>query len=303
MTDAVDQAAGHGHGAALPAELFDPATGGVMTVPGGLVDRIRHTATRLANGWVLLAGGRLVSNTTSVTSSAQIFEPELGAMGQFTSLAPLMNFPRAQHAASLLGDGHALLTGGQVATVGCPIVTPTAELFLPETMAFTPTVSLSQPRMDHSSTATSCGFVALVGGTNDPVCVTSFLSTVEVYPIDNRVPVVASAFGLPTGVGGTADIQVGITDEDADGGYLIIRYRVGGVGMFMLATITQQTPSTAPANFPNMHVSGLPGFAVPYTFRWNYAANGLSAGQVVEVEVLPVGAVLGDPVSFIVTLP
>lgn len=289
-------------GVALPAELYDPATGGVMTVPGPLVDRIRHTATRLANGWVLVAGGFLASNNASVTASSQIFEPELGAMGEFTSLAPLMNWPRAQHAASLLGDGHALLTGGRIDGVGCPVVTATAEVFLPESLTFTPTVSMIAGREDHTSTATTCGFVALIGGTNDAGCAQNFLATVEVYPFDNKNPVVESAAALATGVPGTADIDVGVTDEDADGGYLIIRYRVG-TGMFMLATIIQQTPSSAPAGFPNMQVAALPTPGAHYSFRWNYAANGLSAGQSVEVEVLPVGATLGTPVTFTTALP
>ena len=49
------------------------------------VDRIHHTATRLANGWVLLAGGKHVSDGL-YSSSAQIFEPELGAAAWARSL-------------------------------------------------------------------------------------------------------------------------------------------------------------------------------------------------------------------------
>jgi Galactose oxidase, central domain len=286
-------------GGALPAELVDPTAPAVMTVSGPLVDRVEHTATRLANGWVLLAGGFLATNLTSATSSAQIFEPEIGAMGGFTSVAPMMTTPRAQHAASLLGDGHALLTGGRIAGTGCPVVTPTAEVFLPATLTFTPTVPLLFPRAEHSSTATSCGFVAVIGGVLDTTCVTSFLQTVEVYPFENMNPVVETATALVTGVPGTVDIDVSITDEDADGGYVIIRWRPAGTsGMYMLATIIQQIPSTAPANFPNMQVAGIPGLGTHYAFRWNFAADALSAGQNVEIQVLPVGATLGDPVVF-----
>jgi hypothetical protein len=274
-----------------------------MTVPGPVVDRVAHTATRLANGWVLLAGGFLASNPVQVTSSAQIFEPELGAMGQFTSTTPMMTFARASHAASLLGDGHALLTGGRTAGSGCPAVTASAELFLPESFTFTPTVPLQAPREGHTSNMTDCGAAAIIGGINDVNCVTTFLNTIELYPFDDHNPEIAGATVLPTGVPGTADVQVGVTDEDADGGYLIIRFRTSGVGMFMLATIVQQTPSTAAGNFPNMQVSGLPSLAVPYTFRWNYAADGLTAGQLVEVEVLPVGATLGTPLTVTTSLP
>jgi Kelch motif len=288
--------------AALTAELYDPKTGIVMPVAGSTVDRIGHTATRLANGWVLLAGGFLASNTAVVSSSSQIFEPELGGMGSFTSLAPLMTFPRALHADSLLGDGHALLTGGQIAAAGCPIVTQTAELFLPETLTFTPTISMAAPRVDHSSTAANGGFVAIVGGTNDAGCITNFLSSVEVYPFENQNPVVTSASVVTTGFPGLADISIGITDEDADGGYVIIRWRPAGGGMFMLPTLTQQVPSSA-GTFPNMQVDGIPSIATPYAFRWDFAADGLTTGTAVDVEIIPVGATLGTPVIFVTALP
>ena len=152
-------------GAALPAELVDPVAGTVMTVPGPLVDRIGHTATRLANGWVLLAGGFLASSLATVTASSQVFEPELGVMGQFTTLSPLMNTPRALHAASLLGDGHALVDGRpHLRTPVARSTTQTAELFLPESLLFTPTIPMQVARAEHTSTATSSGLVAVVGG-------------------------------------------------------------------------------------------------------------------------------------------
>jgi hypothetical protein len=288
----------------LPAELFNPANSSIMTVAGPVVDRVSHTATRLANGWVLLAGGFTVSsNQTTVSSSAQIFEPELGGMGQFTLTMPLMTSPRALHASTLLGSGDAILTGGQTG-FGPPFVTQTAELFLYHTLTFTPVIPMAVPRSEHSSNATNCGAVIVIGGRNDVGGTNNFLGSLEFYPFENTNPVVASAFTGTTGVNGTVYILITVTDADADGGYVIIRFRAPvGTGMFRLATIDQQSPSTAPANFPNMQVGGMPSQALPYSFRWNFAADGLSSGQLVEIEVLPVGATLGSPVNFVVALP
>jgi len=292
---------------ALPAELFDPNPSSVtpiMTVSGPTVDRVQHTSTRLANGWVLLAGGFSVSSgQTVVSSSAQIFEPELGGMGQFTLTMPFMTSPRAFHAASLLGTGDALLTGGETG-VGPPFVTQSAELFLYHTLTFTPIIPMLTPRAEHSSDATNCGAIVVIGGRNDVGGTTNFLGSLEFYPFENTNPVVASAFTNATGVTGTMYLLITVQDADADGGYVIIRFRApAGSGLFRQATIDQQSPSTASGNFPNMQVLGMPNQALPYSFRWNFVADGLSSGQTAEIEVLPVGATLGTPVHFTVTLP
>jgi hypothetical protein len=285
----------------LPAEIFDPVTFGIMTVTGPNVDRYEHTATRLANGWVLLAGGLTVSGGT-VSSDAQIFEPELGGMGQFTTTVPMMTSPRAYHAASRLGDGHVLLTGGEDGS-SPPSVTQSAELFLYNTLTFTPVIPMVQPRAEHTTTATDCGTVVVVGGRNDVGGMTNFLGSLELYPFENTNPTVATAFTGTTGITGTVYVLITVEDADADGGYVIIRYRPGGVGMFRLCTIDSQSPSTAPGNFPNMYVFGMPGMPQPYSFRWNFVADGLASGQVAEIEVLPVGATLGTPVRFTFMLP
>jgi hypothetical protein len=132
---------------------------------------------------------------------------------------------------------------------------------------------------------------------------TTFLSSVEFYPFANTNPVVVNASNVVGGApAGSLDISVFVTDANADGGYVIIRFRVGGVGMFLGATITAQGDTT-PTGFPNMHVDGLPSTPVQQVFRWNFAADGLTTGQIVQIEVLPVGATLGTPVRFTTTLP
>jgi hypothetical protein len=116
-------------------------------------------------------------------------------------------------------------------------------------------------------------------------------------------PVIAQAFTATSGTNGTLYIDITVTDQDADGGYVIIRFRPGATGAYRLCTIDQQNPSSAGGSFPNMQVEGLPAQAFPYAFRWNFAADGMSSGQLVQVEVIPIGVTLGTPVNMTFNLP
>lgn len=82
------------------------------------VARSRHTATRLADGKVLIAGG-MCRNGSQKT--AEIFDP---STGKFTAAAGDMVTPRHGHSAILLPNNEVLLAGGVVeqpgGSVGCP---------------------------------------------------------------------------------------------------------------------------------------------------------------------------------------
>jgi hypothetical protein len=86
------------------AELYDPATGAQAMTSNLNVARYFHTATLLANGKVLVAGG---SNDSSFLSSAELYDP---ATGTWTT----SNFSgaRQSHTATLLPNGKVLLAGG-----------------------------------------------------------------------------------------------------------------------------------------------------------------------------------------------
>lgn len=272
---------------ALPAELFDTNTETMIAFTSttlATVNMVDHTATRLANGWVLLAGGRQVTNPVSYLSFATVFLPETGACGDFTPTCASMASARALHSAVLLGDGTVLLTGGDTAP---STTTSGVELFLPALCAFSPVTALSTPRAEHSATAVANGTVVVVAGRNGA----SFLDSIETYPANNAVPVVtaASAFDQTTG---NALINVTATDADGDGGYAILRVRLSGSsGPFALVEINQ---GDAGAN--GRLNAGLS------SYLWRYTTQGFTVGQTVEIQIIPVGAVLGAPFTITTVL-
>jgi len=88
------------------AEIYDPSNG-TWSPTGDLSDpRMAHTATRLLNGKVMVAGGS--GEGGSLLSSAEIYDP---ASGTWT---PVESMPqkRAGHQAELLEDGRVLVIGG-----------------------------------------------------------------------------------------------------------------------------------------------------------------------------------------------
>ena len=87
-----------------------------------LTPRISHTATRLADGRVLVAGGVTVGPGT--TAAAEVFDPGTGTW----SAASSMNIARSRHVAVLLRDGRVLVAGGRRAN---RLATASAEIYDP----------------------------------------------------------------------------------------------------------------------------------------------------------------------------
>src|SRR5437868_6736626 len=92
-------------GALASAEIFDPANLGagfrMLSATMGAA-RARHTATRLHDGRVIIAGG-------DVDGTAEIFEPTAES---FSSTLLAMAAPRIGHTATLFSDDSVLLAGG-----------------------------------------------------------------------------------------------------------------------------------------------------------------------------------------------
>jgi len=103
-------------------EIYNPASG-VWTAAGNLATaRIYHTATRLPNGSVLVAGGESLISPIVVEATAEIYDPAAHTWSATES----MSVARAGHGATLLPNGKVLLAGGDSST-------PSAEIYDPAT--------------------------------------------------------------------------------------------------------------------------------------------------------------------------
>lgn len=132
------------------AELYDPATGTFHLA--GKVSREGHSATLLANGDVLLAGGFPLDNT------ADLLKAGSGAIQPTGNLA----ISREGHSATLLQDGRVLLAGGVDFRV--QKATQTAEIYDPTLGKFTPAGDMTTPRGNNSAALLPNGKVLIVGG-------------------------------------------------------------------------------------------------------------------------------------------
>ena len=117
--------------------------------------RAIHSATRLADGRVLIAGGMVRNH--DVLATAEVFDP---STGQLTTTGNMPG-PRMSHSATLLEDGRVLIAGGYV---GDGRIYNTALLYDPKTGQFSPTGSMLSPRAEHSATLLPDGRVLIAGG-------------------------------------------------------------------------------------------------------------------------------------------
>ncbi|HEU4932230.1 MAG TPA: MBG domain-containing protein [Pyrinomonadaceae bacterium] len=136
----------------LDAELEEAAAAPTESATMA-VERRGHTATRLTDGRVLIAGGE---NNGGTLNQTEIYDP---ASGSFSAAAN-MGAARANHSATLLADGRVLIAGGRD---GGNSLT-TTEIFDPATGSFTSGPSMSVARAGHSATLFANGRVLIAGG-------------------------------------------------------------------------------------------------------------------------------------------
>lgn len=161
------------------AELYTPQKGGFVLTTGSMkTPRGMHTATLLATGDVLVAGG--IDGPTSL-SSAETYDVDGGTF----EVTGSMLAARYNHAAVPLGSGLVLLTGGFGLTTlsGAPIdVLSSAEVYEPTSRSFSTTGAMTAARATHTASPLDTGEVLVSGGFGDIVYDTT--STAELYDPD-----------------------------------------------------------------------------------------------------------------------
>ncbi|WP_438029549.1 kelch repeat-containing protein [Sorangium sp. So ce233] len=192
---------GVGHWSTIDsAEVFDPVSGMWSPIPPMRAARYGHTASLLADGRVLVAGG---GGARPTLDSAEVFDP---ASGVWRSVAPMVN-ARILHTASPLPHGRVLVAGGArdgslasvevfdpASSVWSPaddmgnarhelsmtplpdgrvlaagsyahaMVSGSAEVFAPASGMWSPVDSMNTARHRHTATALGDGRVLVVGG-------------------------------------------------------------------------------------------------------------------------------------------
>jgi hypothetical protein len=169
----------------LSCELYDPTTATFTATGDTNIYRQAHTATRLEDGRVLVAGGFDISQACYAATgirSAELCDPSTKTF----TLTEDMTTNHSEHAAALLRNGRVLIAGG----IG-PDVPPTppgthfvgrpiniAEVFDPKTGTFTVTGSMTQARAAAMTATLKNGRVLVVGGFNDE---SGMLSSGDLY--------------------------------------------------------------------------------------------------------------------------
>ncbi|CAF3978483.1 unnamed protein product [Adineta steineri] len=135
--------------------------------------RSMHTASVLANGHVLIAGG----DYGREMNDSELYDPLAGTWTTTGS----MNNARFGHVASVLSNGKVLVIGGSRVGNNEMISLNSAELYNPSTETWTTTGNMHFTRVGHTSSILKNGKVLVTGGMGQIV-----LNTTELYDPSTR---------------------------------------------------------------------------------------------------------------------
>ena len=149
------------------AELYHPHDE-VFSFTGAMSrERRNHTATRLFDGRVLIQGGVGADADGEPDGSAEVFhpdvfDPDVGALGDFIDTASLAHGSRRSATATLLPDGTVLVAGGTGITEAS--ASPVAEVYHPSAGTWSEAGAMAGARFNHTATLLTTGKVLVVGG-------------------------------------------------------------------------------------------------------------------------------------------
>jgi Kelch motif len=141
------------------AELYDPKTGTFTSAGSMRIERQAPSATRLADGRVLVVGGSGVVGSSDALS-AEIYDPRTGAFADTGSTSVPFMSPRS----TLLRDGRVLIVGDEVLSVSAPWSGPTMEIYDPSSAKFSGVGPLGGTHTYSDLALLPDGRVLLVGG-------------------------------------------------------------------------------------------------------------------------------------------
>jgi hypothetical protein len=157
------------------AQVFDPTPGTFGGKIGMKAGRLAHTATLLASGSVLLAGGAGGSNPLDpqAIASAELFN------GSSFALTGSMSGARAVHTATLMPNGKVLAAGGASGSITAPVALGTSEVFDPTSGTWSGSGALTVTRSAQAAVLLDELTVLVVGGVGGAS--NTSLNTAEVY--------------------------------------------------------------------------------------------------------------------------
>lgn len=137
------------------AEIYDPNTKTVIPAREMSHPRVAHSATVLANGKVVVAGG--TDHTGTVLKSIETYDPTTDS---WSTSGVALTTKRQNHTATLLADGRILLAGGDNGA----IATDTYQVYSPAGDTIGAELTMVKPRTRHAATILPDNTVLISGG-------------------------------------------------------------------------------------------------------------------------------------------